>query len=226
MPTVSKEIATQQAIWQQHVFAPVGSLQPPAPPCPENGMLPSPFSNCGLPEFPATTLPFPGNMAYWGGHVQTSPKVYLVFWGWGEKGAFGGTTCRPSSIVEGSITASLPCDPAGAGKYMADWVSELGGTDWAGVQTQYYQTTAAGKKQFIANPANQLGGIWADDGDNAAALAKTSSDNPPGPTNTYSDLAAEAARAVAHFGITHLANADIVVAQPPRFSDPNALPAG
>jgi hypothetical protein len=226
MPTVAKEIATQQAIWQQHVFAPVGSLQPPAPPCPENGMLPAPFSNCGLPEFPATTLPFPGNMAFWGGHVQTSPKIYLVYWGWGEKGAFGGTTCKPSSIVEGSITASLPCDPAGAGKYMADWVSELGGTDWAGVQTQYYQTTAAGKKQFITNPANQLGGIWVDDGDNAAALAKTSADNPPGPTNTYTDLAAEAARAVAHFGITHLANADIVVAQPPKFSDPNALSAG
>ena len=88
MPTVSKEAATQRAIWQQHVFAPTGSLQPPAPPCPENGMLPSPFSNCGLPEFPATTLPFPGNMAYWGGHVQTSPKIYLVYWGWGEHGAF------------------------------------------------------------------------------------------------------------------------------------------
>jgi hypothetical protein len=226
MPTLSKEIATQKAIWQQHVFAPVGSLQPPAPPCPENGMLPAPFSNCGLPEFPATTLPFPGNMAYWGGHVQTSPKIYLVYWGWGEKGAFGGTTCKPSSIAEGSITAGLPCDPDGAGKYMADWVSELGGTQWAGEQTQYYQTGSASKQQFIANPKNQLGGIWVDDGDNAAALAKTSADNPPGPTNTYTDLAAEAARAVAHFGITKLANADIVVAQPPKFSDPNALSAG
>ena len=26
MPTVSKEAATQRAIWQQHVFAPTGSL--------------------------------------------------------------------------------------------------------------------------------------------------------------------------------------------------------
>ena len=226
MLTATKEAAKQRAIWQQHVFAPVGSLQPPAPPCPENGMLPAPFSNCGLPEFPATTLPFPGNMAYWGGHVQTSPKVYIVYWGWGEKGAFGATTCKPSSIVEGSVTASLPCDPAGAGKYMADFVSQIGGTRWAGVQTQYYQSGSAGKKQFIANPANQLGGIWVDDGDNAAALAKTSAGNPPGPGNTYTDIAAEAARAVAHFGITNLANADIVVAQPPKFSDPNALADG
>jgi serine protease len=105
-------------------------------------------------------------------------------------------------------------------------VSELGGTDWAGVQKQYYQTTATGKNQFITNPTNQLGGIWVDDGDNAAALAKTSASNPPGPSNTYTDLAAEAARAVAHFGITKLANANIVVAQPPKFSDPNALSSG
>jgi len=72
MPTLAKEIQQRHAIWQNHVFAPVGSLQPPAPPYPENGMLPSPFSNCGLPEFPATTLPYPGNMAYWGGHLGMS----------------------------------------------------------------------------------------------------------------------------------------------------------
>ncbi|MGZ4226644.1 MAG: hypothetical protein ACXVTC_10415 [Solirubrobacteraceae bacterium] len=227
MPTISKEITTQRAIWHQHVFAPVGSLQPPAPPCPENGMLPSPFSNCGLPEFPATTLPFPGNMAYWGGHVQSTPKIYVVFWGWGEPGAFPASqTCAPETITEGATNATLACDPDGAGKYMADWVSELGGTQWAGVQSQYYQTDSSGNKQFITNPTDQLGGIWADDGDDAAALANTSSDNPPGPSNTYTDLGAEAARAVAHFGITDLSNADIVIAQPPNFSDPNALSSG
>ena len=227
MPTVSKEAATQRAIWQQHVFAPTGSLQPPAPPCPENGMLPSPFSNCGLPEFPATTLPFPGNMAYWGGHVQTSPKIYLVYWGWGEHGAFPASqTCKSEALTEGSLSATLGCDPDGAGKYMADWVSQLGGTGWAGVQTQYYQTNAAGKQLFITNPKTQLAGIWADDGDNAAALANTSANNPAGPTNTYTDLASEAARAAQHFGITHLSNVDIVVAQPPNFSDPNALSSG
>ncbi len=226
MPTLKKEIQAQRAIWQQHVFAPAGSLQPPAPPCPENGMLPSPLSNCGLPEFPATTLPFPGNMAYYGGHVQTAPKEYLVFWGWGEPGAFPSSqACTSENLTEGSFTATLACDPDGAGKYMADFVQQMGGTDWAGVQTQYYQTVD-GANQNITNPSEQLAGIWADDSDDAAALAGTSSSNPPGSTNTYTDLGAEAARAVSHFGITDLANANIIIAQPPNFSDPNALASG
>jgi serine protease len=227
MPTLQKEVKAQRAIWKQHVFAPVGSLQPPAPPCPENGMLPSPFSNCGLPEFPATTLPVPGNMAYYGGHVQTAPKEYLVFWGWGEPGAFPASqTCASENLAEGSFTATLGCDPDGAGKYMADWVQQLGGTDWAGVQTQYYDTDSSGTNVNITNPTEQLAGIWTDDTNDASGLANTSSSNPPGPTNTYTDLASEAARAVAHFGITDLANANIIIAQPPNFSDPNALSTG
>jgi hypothetical protein len=227
MPTLSKALSQQHAIWQRHVFAPLGSLQPPAPPCPENGLLPSPFSNCGLPEFPATTLPYPGNMAYYGGHVQTSPKVYLVYWGWGESGAFpAGTNCSQQTITEGTTTATLACDPDGAGKRMADFVYQLGGTDWAGVQTQYYQTDSAGNKQSIANPQNQLGGIWVDDSNDITGLPKTSAGNPGGPTNTYTELAQEAARAISHFGITDLTNANIVIAQPPNYSDPNAVSTG
>jgi serine protease len=231
MPTVSKEIAKQTQIWQSHVFAPKGSLQPPAPPCPENGQLPSPFSNCGLPEFPATTLPYPGNMAYWGGHVQTNPHVYIVYWGWGESGAFPKSeACRAETITEGTLNATLRCDPDGAGKYFANFVSQMGGTQWAGTSTQYYQTIKdpAGNpyNEYVANPTNVLSGIWVDDIDNITGMEKTSSSNAPGPTNTYTDLAAEAARAVRHFGITDLNNADIVVAQPANYSDPNAIASG
>jgi serine protease len=227
MPTLQKEVKAQRAYWQQHVFAPVGSLQPPAPPCPENGMLPSPFSNCGLPEFPATTLPVLGNMAYYGGHVQTTPKEYIVFWGWGEQGAFpSNQTCSAENLTEGSFTATLACDPDGAGKYMADFVQQMGGTDWAGVQTQYYDTDSSGAKVSISNPSEQLAGIWADDTNDATGMPSTSASNPPGSTNTYTVLAQEAARAVAHFGITDLANANIIIAQPPGFSDPNALSTG
>jgi serine protease len=229
MPTLQKELQTQRAIWQQHVFAPVGSLQPPAPPCPENGMLPAPFSNCGLPEFPATSLPYPGNMAYYGGHVQTTPKEYLVFWGWGEQGAFPASqTCSSETITEGSTTATLACDPDGAGKRMADFINAIGGTPWAGVQTQYYQTDPSGNKTFITNPSSQLAGIWVDDTNDITGLPKTSASNPPGASNTYTDLAQEAARAMTHFGLTaaDLANANIIVAQPPQYSDPNALSTG
>jgi serine protease len=227
MLNAKREAQAQRAIWQQHVFAPVGSLQPPAPPCPESGTLPSPFSNCGLPEFPATTLPVPGNMAYYGGHVQTTPKEYLVFWGWGESGAFPASqTCTPENLTEGTFTATLACDPDGAGKYMADFVQQMGGTDWAGVQDQYYQTDSTGAQQKITNPSEQLAGIWVDDTNDASGLPKTSSSNPPGSTNTYTVLAQEAARAVSHFGITDLANANIIIAQPPNFSDPNAVATG
>lgn len=231
MPTLQREIQQQQQIWQQHVFAPVGKLQPPAPPCPENGMLPAPFSACGLPEFPATTLPYPGNMSYWGGQVQTTPHVYVVYWGWGEKGAFPATqACSAEKIVEGTTTATLKCDPDHAGRYMADWVSQLGGTQWAGTQTQYYQTVkdAAGQpfNEHIGNPGNQLAGIWADDTNPIGGLPKTSASNPAGPGNTYTDLAAEAARAAAHFHVTDLKNANFVIAQPANYSDPNAVSTG
>ena len=231
MPTLRAERQQQHQIWSQHVFAPVGKLQPPAPPCPENGMLPSPLSNCGLPEFPATTLPFPGNMAYWGGHVQTSPHIYVVYWGWGERGAFpAGKPCTSEKITEGSTTATLRCDPDGAGKYMANWVYQLGGTQWAGTQDQYYQTATdpSGNtySQYITNPTDQLAGMWADDQNSITGLPKTLGTNPGGPTNTYTDLAAEAARAVTHFHITDLSNADIVIAQPANYSDPNAVSTG
>jgi hypothetical protein len=75
-------------------------------------------------------------MSYWGGHVVTHPKVYVVYWGWGEPGAFPGRACSPETFTEGSISATLACDPDGAGKYMADFVAQLGGTAWAGTTTQ------------------------------------------------------------------------------------------
>ena len=61
--------------------------------------------------------------------------------------------------------------------------------EWAGVQAQYYQTDSAGNKTVHhATRPTSSAGIWVDDGNDAAALASTSSSNPPGPTNTYTDL--------------------------------------
>ena len=82
-------------------------------------------------------------------------------------------------------------------------------------------TTALRSKRVRAVEMEEV-----DDTNDASTLAGTSSSNPPGSTNTYTDLAAEAQRAVAHFGITDLANSNIIIAQPPNFSDPNALSSG
>jgi hypothetical protein len=69
---------------------------------------------------PPAGAPAPVNMAYFGGHVQVTPKIYLVFWGWGEPGAFDHTT------------PGMPAnDPDGAAARMTAFVQAMGGTAWA-----------------------------------------------------------------------------------------------
>src|SRR5207237_1911807 len=100
---------------------------------------------------PLAGQPAPVNMAYFGGHVQVTPQIYLVFWGWGQSGAFNHTT------------PGMPTnDPDGAAARMTAFVKAMGGTDWAGVQTQYFMTDSSGQNVYITNPANQLGGAWYD----------------------------------------------------------------
>lgn len=211
-PSLTDTVAQRQA------------LNPPAPPqCPTavaNALATASqgtVNNCHLPEPPATGAPVPGNMAYYGGPVQTVPHVYLVFWGWGESGAFPASdTCTPETLGEGTLPAvTVACDPDGAGKRMADFVSELGGTKWAGVQTQYYEVVN-GQQIHITNPTAQLAGIWADD------------TNPTSAKITYTDMAKEAERAAAHFNVSgaDLTNANFVIAQPANFSDPAAQSTG
>jgi hypothetical protein len=237
MPTTVKEFQKQQAALAS---AKAGGITPPAPPCPENGVLYPPrvpvpsgvpylLGNCGVAQPAATSMPWAGNMAYYGGPVQVHPKEYLIYWGWGENGAWpSGTSCSPQTFTEGSITTTLQCDPDGAGKYMADFVQQMGGTKWADVSTQYYQVDGSGNTQYVSNDPNVLAGIWVDDTNDASKLVGTTSTNPAGPTNTYTMLAEEAARAAAHFGVSgaDLNNANFVVIQPPKFSDPNALNSG
>jgi len=158
-----------------HVGAP--ALQPPPVCCAPTGP-------------PVAGEPAPVNMAYFGGHVQVTPKIYVVFWGWGEPGAFD------------HATPGMPAnDPDGAAARMTAFVKAMGGTKWAGVSTQFYETVN-GQNVNIQNPVDVFGGVWYDDAtpihDNLSGL----------------ELAQEAQRAVAHFGITDLDNAQVVVAQP------------
>jgi hypothetical protein len=199
-------------------------LTPPAPPCPiPPGTLPavpdavpvvggSKVGPCVKgPEFPAAGQPNMGNMAYWGGRVQVHPHVYLVYLGWGREDAFKNDCGRPVKLVEGRIKATLKCDPDGAGKRMADFVSQLGGTGWAGSQTQYYQVIN-GVKTNISNDKNQLAGIWVDDASPTSAKI------------SYRDMAVEADRARKHFGIKDkdLFDSNVAILQPQNFSDPKA----
>jgi hypothetical protein len=213
-PNILKEKAHDQA---------VGAIVPPSPPCLQNAVG---LSCTPVPETPALGVPFPGNMTYYGGHVQVHPREYLVYWGWGQSGAWpAGTSCSSETITEGSLSATLACDPDGAGKYMADFLQQIGGTPWAGVSTQYYQTDSAGNKTNISNDSNLLAGIWVDDSD-PNTLPKTNASNSAGPTNTLTVLGQEAQAAVQHFGITDLNDANIVIVQPPGLSDPNAVSQG
>jgi hypothetical protein len=206
-------------------------IVPPPLPCPQNGLLPpvdlAPnfplIPNCGLPELPvATGVPYPGPMSYYGGRVQTHPHEYLVLWGWGEPGAFGARACHAERITEGKLHARVKCDPDGAARYMADFLYQMGGTQWANVQDQYYETTANGKS-FINERGNLLAGMWVDDKD-PGNLSGTNAGNPTGPTNTYTDMALEATRAAEHFHVkgSALLDANFIIAQPEDFSDPNA----
>ena len=164
-----------------HIGSP--ALQPPPICC-----IPSPGIAAGA--------PMPVNMAYFGGHVQVAPKIYLVFWGWGQSGAFDHTT------------PGVPAyDPDGAAQRMTDFVSALGGTKWAGVQTQYSMKNADGTLSNITNPANQAGGVWYD---NTNAIHNNV---------TGLELAQEADRARVHFGVTDLKNAQFVIAQPQKFNE-------
>ena len=158
------------------------ALQPPPVCC-----VPSPGVALGAPA--------PVNMAYFGGHVQTTPKIYLVFWGWGQLRAFDHSTPGMPSY-----------DPDGAAARMTAFVRAIGGTNWAGVQTQYYQTVN-GQNQNIQNPSSQFGGTWYDN------------TNPTHDNVTGLELAQEAQRAVAHFGVSDLNNSQFVIAQPQKYNE-------
>jgi serine protease len=181
--TASADTAVHNPIYMpdvNHVGDP--TLQPPPVCCAPTGP-------------PVAGEPAPVNMAYFGGHVQVTPKIYLVFWGWGEPGAFDHTT------------PGMPADdPDGAAARMTAFIKAMGGTSWAAVSTQYYETVN-GQNVHIQNPTNVFGGVWYDDTtpihDNLSNL----------------ELAQEAQRAVAHFGITDLDNSQIVIAQPQRYNE-------
>ena len=118
------------------------------------------------------------NLSYHGGTggigVETSPKIYLVFWGsqWNNN------------------------DPSGEAALLESFVSSMGGSSWFNSVTQYCQGVASGTTncgssgQHAGNPSNMLGGIWYDNASSAPSRP------------SQSQLAAEAVKAAQHFGNT------------------------
>lgn len=170
-----------------HAMPPVGITPPATDVCQTTGVCPP-----GV----AAGQPMPVNMAYFGGLVQTNPKIYIVYWGWGQAGAFDHTSLANPSY-----------DPDGIGALMKSFVSAIGGTSWANVATQYYQDNGNATYTNVGNPKQQLAGVWWDNS------------NPIHDNLSPLELAQEAARGAAHFGVKDLINSNIVVATPQKFND-------
>ncbi len=77
-------------------------------------------------------------------------------------------------------------DPEKVEPLLIAYTKNMGGSPHNNIEVQYYQGTS-GTKSYITNPASQFGGSWDDD----SAI-------PNKPTDTQ--IAAEAAKAIKHFG--------------------------
>ena len=116
-------------------------------------------------------------LTYGGGPVETTPAVYIVYWGpqWSSGFSTGGYTS------------------AQAQTYMQDFFSNVGGSAWDNIDTQYCQGVAIGTVNcgssgtHVTNPSGQLKGVWTD----TSSLPRRI---------TQSGIASEAAKAVSHFG--------------------------
>ena len=139
--------------------------------------------------------------------VETQPAVYLVYWGAEWAAGFSSPDANGVEYTSGSLQ-----------NYVNSFFSSVGGSAWAGVQTQYCRNVPAGSTtcagvpgaQFIANPKGQLKGVWTDPtpvpGDIVTlGLAENLVDDP---------IAFEAQRAAAHFGYNP--QATYIVLTPPR----------
>src|SRR6185312_5763075 len=139
--------------------------------------------------------------------VETKPAVYLVYWG--TEWADGFTTPDDDGTLYSSKTLQ---------NYVNSFMANVGGSPWAGVQTQYCRNVPAGVTScagipgadYVTNPRKQLKGVWTDptpvpDDIITLGLAQTLVDDP---------LAMEAMRASAHF--QYDPQATYIIMTPPR----------
>ena len=181
-----------------------------------NGSLPVVVGNkhvmWAMGSGPSTTNASANNLIYHGGLVETKPAVYLVFWGTEWKTGF-------SATVAGATAGSKPITytQKDAKRYISSFFDNIGGSKWAGVQTQYCQNIDLGQfscagnltAQYVTNPRDQLKGTWTDSTPVPSqivttGLAENMTDDP---------IEAEAIRAAEHFGYN--VNATYFILTPP-----------
>jgi len=138
--------------------------------------------------------------------VETTPAVYLVWWGPDWAAGF------QTADTDGKLFSSKTLQT-----YLQSFFQNVGGSPWAGVQTQYCKNVLAGSTScvggsgFVTNPKHQLKGVWVDPTPVPSdiitlGLAENLVDDP---------IAMEAQRAAAHFG-TYDPNATYIVLTPPE----------
>jgi hypothetical protein len=145
------------------------------------------------------------NLIYHGGLVETVPAVYLVYWGTEWQQGF--------SFTAGSFTYTNTT----VQNYVNSFFNNVGGSPWAGVQTQYCQGisiasfSCAGQTgaQYVTNPSGQLKGTWTDPTPVPATIVTTGLVE----NQTNDPLEAEAIAAAAHFGYD--VNATYFILTPP-----------
>ncbi|GAC1518851.1 MAG: hypothetical protein NVS2B16_24620 [Chloroflexota bacterium] len=154
--------------------------------------------------YPSTSQASANNLIYHGGLVETTPAVYIVYWGAAWQSGFsfqhGGYTYTQRTVTN----------------YVNTFFNTVGGSPWAGVQTQYCQNIDPGFScsgqpyaQYVTNPTHQLKGVWYDTSAVPSdivttGLAENASNDP---------LEAEAIKAAQHFGYN--VNATYFIMTPP-----------
>jgi hypothetical protein len=150
------------------------------------------------PDASTTSDSLTNDLIYHGGNVgsgaigvEQKPAVYLVWWG--PQWAQGFTTEDTNGAMYSSKTLQT---------YLQSFFQSVGGSPWANIQTQYCAdalpgaTNCIGGAGFVTNPTHQLKGVWTDPSAVPSdivtlGLAENLVDDP---------IAAEAVRAVQHFG--------------------------
>jgi hypothetical protein len=156
--------------------------------------------------YPSTDQVSPNNLIYHGGTVQTVPSVFIVYWGTEWQSGF---TATHGTFTYTSATIQ---------NYINSFFTGVGGSQWAGVLTQYCQGIMApafscsgqSEAQHIANPSRLLNGTWTDPTPVPSDIVTTALVS----NFTTDPLEAEAIKAAQHFGYD--ANATYMILTPPN----------